>query len=74
MVMHGIHETDESIFIYKGKKVSSSRNGDITYFLDDESSKTFSIDRRTGRVTLKAPLDYEEKQNWEVIYHNTCRI
>lgn len=53
-------------FFFQGEGITESRNGDIIYSLDDESSETFAVDRRTGRITLKAPLDYEQRQNWKV--------
>ncbi|XP_037531503.1 protocadherin beta-15-like [Nematolebias whitei] len=45
-------------------------NGEIEYSLRSKSrgfsSEPFDLDSRTGKLTVKAPLDYEEKQVYEI--------
>ncbi|XP_045061066.1 protocadherin gamma-A11-like isoform X18 [Coregonus clupeaformis] len=44
-------------------------NGEVTYEFDDvsdENSNVFSLDHKTGKITVVGPVDYEKESSYEI--------
>ena len=46
--------------------MEGSRNGEVSYSIDNEASEYFSIGEQSGTIKLIKTLDYEGKRNWKV--------
>ncbi|KAI3379962.1 hypothetical protein SNEBB_002676 [Seison nebaliae] len=65
-------ELENEISVYQFQAIDEDEN-DIIYFqIDDESSKTFSIDQLSGNLTTRFPIDREKTNQFivEVIVSN----
>ncbi|XP_076823266.1 protocadherin-18-like [Clavelina lepadiformis] len=49
----------------KNNEIVPATNGIVRYSIK-EDSHIFSINKQTGQITLVRPLDYEDRQTWEI--------
>jgi len=55
--------------------LDSEENGNVSYYIErGDRQKQFSIDRKTGQITVAAPLDREEVSIFHILEIDADKI